>query len=429
MTTLCLAQVPDPISNLRCRLTNAGHCCLTPSTKKDMERFPRFIIEKTLPSFAGFAGRSKLSKQGGLDPKRSHHLECVHMSVRAQQGVVLARSLNVNPHYDMETSGVTDFLATARKRGLRVHHYRSDKSYIGKDHRDFQVINSDTPKFTDEVEILMGQLGFDELAHEIINEQHPVNAARNTSQVHKGFTSNVCTETSTEGFARPIFHSNCSAEWKRRNKTMTKIAEYVHDGIRGSSPPIYGDEERNSRFASSDKAFGDIECRIETLTGALQSELHPLFIHCDTNNDGSPRGCAHNYDYVIIAWWCFTFDGIVYRVTILGYSRRSVVDYLDNRQELTQFAEDYFFPWFYSLPEHRKVIERGLFMESYGDAVKDADGNLVRKPHINKCLHYAGYGDMLLEVSNAIIRSALLGVCRQFFPTINDTLFCFVFRL
>jgi hypothetical protein len=308
----------------------------------------------------------------------------------------------------VEAKRVPEFLATAKKRGVKVHRYDSDKSYIGSHHRDFRVINSDTPEFTTEIENLMVQLGFEELAIEITKEEHPINTARNTNQVHKGFTSNVCTQTSTDDFASPVFHSNCSAKWKHRNKVMTEIAEHLHDGIRGSTPVIYGDMDRNKSFTSAPEAFGDIECRIETLTGALQTELHPLFIHTDTHNDGSPRGRAFNYDYVVIAWWCFTVDGIVYRVTILGYSRRSIVDYLDRRVELTQFTDDYFRPWFASLPDHRKEIDHRLFSQSYGEAAIDGDGNLARKPHMNKCVHYAGYGDILLEVSNANPRFVML---------------------
>jgi hypothetical protein len=262
------------------------------------------------------------------------------------------------------------------------------------------VINACSPEFQ-LIDSLMDELHFEEIVTETIN--NGLNAARNTYQTHVGFTCDVCLELTPDGIYQPRFHRNCTDRWKERNVAMTKIADILFEGIKSSaSPAIFGDIERNKQFASSERAFGDVRCRIEALTGALQSEFDPVAIHLDVPNDGTPLGVAFNYDYVVCAWRCFTVDDVVYRATILGYSRSSVSHSIKRRSNFEQFFEDQLHPWFSALPEHRKIITSKLFLESYGEASIDVDGNLARSPNMNKCLHSSGYGDMLLEVRNRV---------------------------
>jgi hypothetical protein len=98
MTSRVLCQ--DSMQGLRSKLAQNG--TLHMAIQTDMNRFPRFVMESTLPSFSGMPGRSKVLDQGGLERSRCRHLNCVHVADRAVQGASLARALNKNPHYDVE---------------------------------------------------------------------------------------------------------------------------------------------------------------------------------------------------------------------------------------------------------------------------------------------------------------------------------------
>jgi hypothetical protein len=398
MTTRVLRQ--DPMQSLRSRLAENGTGCLRMAVETDMQTFPRFVMESTLPSFAGMPGRSKLLDQGGLELRRCRHLKCVHVSERAIQGASLARALNRNPHYDIEVTQVPSFLETVQSREIPLRTYKSSRSHLGSEDKDYRVINSGSPEFQS-IDKLMDELHFEEIVTETMNNK--LNAARGTYQTHVGFTCDVCLVMDSDGCYQPHFHGNCTDRWKERNVAMTKIAEILFDGIKGSSPAIFGDTERNKQFASSERAFGDVRCRIEAQTGSLQSEFHPVAIHVDVPNDGTALGVAYNYDYVVCAWRCFTVDGVVYRATILGYSRSSVSHSIQRRNAYERFWEERLQPWFSALPESRKIITADLFLDSYGEPSVDLDGNVARSPNMNKCVHYSGYGDMLLEVRNRVI--------------------------
>jgi hypothetical protein len=387
----------DHMQALRSKLAlNGPTGILKIASDTDMQQFPRFVIESTLPSFAGMPGRSKVQDQGGLERSRCRHLKCVHVADRAVQGAYLARALNSNPHYDVELPQLESFLETVQSRGIPLRVYKSSQSHLGTNNRDYRGINSGSQEFQ-MIDSLMDELHFEELVMETIHDD--LNSTRNTHQTHVGFTCDVCLETSSDGNYRPRFHGNCSERWKMRNVVMTNIADILFEGIKGSFPTaIFGDVERNKQYASSDKAFGDVRCRIEALTGALQSEYDPVFIHLDLQNDGTSLGVDWNYDYVVCAWRCFIVEGVVYRATILGYSRSSVSHSIKRRDNYEQFWEDKLGPWISALPEHRKNITSELFVCSYGDASVDVDGNLSRAPNMNKCVHNSGYGDMLLEV-------------------------------
>lgn len=116
-------------------------------------------------------------------------------------------------------------------------------------------------------------------------------------------------------------------------------------------------------------------------------------MHVDLNNDATALGLKYNYNYVVCAWdHISNANGSLSRRALLGYSRRSVGDFIRRSQCCSGYITKVIKPWVASLPLWRKrhypnceVFHTSYFGE---DAQVDEFGYIVFKPTLNKQVTY-----------------------------------------
>jgi hypothetical protein len=376
------------------------------STKDELLDFPPLAFEQMHPSFLGMPGRTRVAEQGGLHWKILPHHECTHLSLVSASGGYILKNGSLSPHYSIPACDVPDFISDHQVNGANVRTYEPDSSYTKGDF--YRVINYGTDEYTSEFAKLLDQLNFPCLLEEIVSLPDAVNKLRNAKQVHVGWTSGVSLSSQSDGTSIPNLRQNLTVQWKVRGKVMTQIADLLSSGIEVGK--LFNNPERNKQFA----AKIHVDCRIEAMTGSLTDLLK---IHLDLANDDSAFGKEFNYNYLVAAWRCYTVENKVYRVAILGYSRKSVGDSIHRRDAHSTFYADLFNPWYESLPQSRKSVSWNLFDPSHGgvgttvlDDGKPGMKTITRLPHMNKAVYLSAFADIFLEVSHGQASVARLPV-------------------
>ena len=143
---------------------------------------------------------------------------------------------------------------------------------------------------------------------------------------------------------------------------------------------VFADLKRQRLFAGK-LGPGNL---IEALRVALTNENHLVLPHVDKHN------CESEFFQGVINYSCWLqlSDGKWWRLSIIGYSRRSCAGAL-RRRDLYWPLVERIASFYESMPAERKVISSALLV--------DANSNEARHlpPHSNKCVFYSVYVDCL----------------------------------
>ena len=223
-----------------------------------------------------------------------------------------------------------------------------------------------------------------ELAEKVLKA--PQDKSRGNKRIDVGFASDLNSKRNDEwgGVAVPNpLADNGPSIFKKALKGMTDmIDEACQPELKGK---VFVDALRERLFAGT-LAKGN---RIEALRVALTNEDNLVLIHVDNNNDVS-----ENFQGVInYSCWLLLSDGKWYRLSLIGYSRKSAAGSM-RRRDLYKPLVERIVSFYHALPDERKLITPSL-LDFTSHHAKNDDPAKRLKPHANKCVFYGIYIDCI----------------------------------
>lgn len=435
-------------------------------TAEDLNQWPPFIVEETWPNFTDMKRRTMLNDQGGLFPRRLPYVKGIHVCKMSQEGAYLCANLGSSPHYTIPPEQLHQFMEYVEDTGKEYHVYEPGSSYYGSDFFQIYNVNGEsiesngTVEWDQEVEWdqdmhqtaedhkkahskriqcemaqreLLDKLPWKELAAKALKEGD-FNSNRNAFQLFQGFASNQSqTRVKTgenQGHTYPNFQSdgslNANSMITQTNVILSKIGDLLFENIRVENQPgFFDNSERQEKWAGHNRGFNHKEAKIEALAISIQSAGTPLRIHCDEHNDESEKGRSGNYHYTVCCWKTVVVEGILFRIAIIGYSRRSLSQ-ADERHGVREALCEKIKAYHDSLPDCRKKVGPHLFVvgEKGDEAEEDDDGHIVRPINMKKDVYYSTFCDSLMKVSIHALFVQLIGLSRYFLRTLFSPL-CF----
>lgn len=278
---------------------------------------------------------------------------------------------------------------------------------------------------------LLEMLPWKELAGKALKEGD-FNSNRNAFQLFQGFASNQSqTRVKTgenQGHTFPNFQSDGpltgDSMITQTNVILSKIGDLLFENIKDNNKPgFFDDPERQKKWAGHERGFNHKEAKIEALAISIQSAGTPLRIHCDEHNDESEEGRSKNYHYTVCCWKTVVVEGILFRIAIIGYSRRSLSQ-ADERYDVREALLEKVKAYHESLPDCRKKVgphlfEVGKHAAEEDEAEEDDDGHIVRRINMKKDVYYSSFCDSLMKVSipALLVHGQLIGLSRYFLRT------------
>lgn len=204
-----------------------------------------------------------------------------------------------------------------------------------------------------------------------------------------GFASDQNTGRSVEsnGISKPrvLEHSCCPLLVTAAAALSSVIDNIVPPHLRFKA---YRDEKRQIEFADT-LSPGNL---FEAIRFALTNEDHILDIHEDASNDSDLlfSGVA------AFSKWLQLSDGKWWRLSIIGYSRRSVCRYISRKSKYSAIINKVV-AFAHSLPQERLVISESLL--HFPSNSKASMHHL--SPHSNKCVYLSAYADCIEQLRTA----------------------------
>ena len=166
---------------------------------------------------------------------------------------------------------------------------------------------------------------------------------------------------------------------------MTEMADLAcQPELRGK---VFRDEERNRFFSGS-----RLPCnRIETLRVALTNTKYIIGCHADDKNDVVP----YFQGVVNFSKW-LPIDGEWWRLSLIGYSRKSISGFMKRRARYMPLVERVV-EYYHNMPPERKLITSELL--DFSALPPDVTAKRM-KPHANKCVFYSAYVTSLASVAS-----------------------------
>jgi hypothetical protein len=270
--------------------------------------------------------------------------------------VYFASRLDI-PHYHVSAEQLPSYLASieALKRpDLEVSHIKSHSDLEGP---HLNVFN----KLTRQMRVIVDNLPLVELADAVLASKQKDNARGNRC-IDVGFASDVNTRRSDEwgGVAVPNpLKDNGTAIFDAALLGMTQMLDHA------CQPELVGkvfvDPKRQHLFAGT-LVGGN---RIEALRVALSNEENMVLPHVDSHNDVSK-----NFQGVVnYSCWLQQSDGKWWRLSIIGYSRKSCAGSI-RRRDLYMPLVERIVEFYHEMPEERRSITPKL-LDFESHAAKD----------------------------------------------------------
>jgi hypothetical protein len=204
-----------------------------------------------------------------------------------------------------------------------------------------------------------------------------------------GFASDQNTGRSVEsnGISKPrVLEHSCNPLLATAAAALSSVIDnIVPSRLRFKA---YRDEKRQKEFADT-LSPGNL---FEAIRFALTNEDHILDIHEDSSNDPDIlfSGVA------TFSKWLPLSDGKWWRLSIIGYSRRSVPRYLSRKSKYNDIINKVV-AFAHSLPQDRLVISQSLL--HFPSNSKASMHHL--SPHCNKCVYLSAYADCIEQLRTA----------------------------
>jgi hypothetical protein len=307
-----------------------------------------------------------------------HHLTLsFHPSLSIMQ-VYFADRLDI-PHYQMSATALPSFLEsiatfvtkTKRASSLSVVHLRNEDDHFD-DH--LNVFNT----LSESMNRIVRQLPLAALAEEVLNSEQ-LDEARGNKFVDTGFSSD-------QNSKRSSLHGGVATPNKLK-RTGEKIFQ---DGMLGltelcdlacqpkSKGKVFVDSKREKLCAGSLVAGNRVEAFRAALTN---SSARIVDCHADNHNDTSP----YFQGVITYSKWLLLSDGDWWRLTLIGYSRKSLRGFV-RRRDLYMPLVERVFSYYQAMPDSRKFITPALL--DFSDCDDTVSSKRI-KPHANKCVYYS----------------------------------------
>lgn len=292
--------------------------------------------------------------------------------------VYFASRLDI-PHYHVAAKDLSSYLdaIAALKRKDLVVQIRKNQDYEGPFLNVFNTL-------TRAMEKIAKKMPLKDLAETVLKA--PTDKSRGNKRIDVGFASDLNSKRNDEwgGVAVPNpLADNGPTIFKQALQGMTQMTdEACQPELKGK---VFVDALRQRLFAGT-LADGN---RIEALRVALTNADNLVTIHVDNNNDVS-----ENFQGVInYSCWLLLSDGKWYRLSLIGYSRKSAAGSI-RRRDLYKPLVDRIVAFYHALPDERKFITPSLLDFTSHDATSDDPAKRL-KPHADKCVFYGIYIDCI----------------------------------
>jgi hypothetical protein len=408
------------------------------ATQVDMNGYrPMLVVEEPLCRQTAASYSGKCSDQGGLHEARIKNTKRVHCFETASSGAYIGKNFGTTPHYNIDSTQYCDFATEAMNKDIPVKRYDATRNHVTD---PISIVNlpyddgiSPDDYQPDEIQSRlskeMAKLDFEGVFVDLWKKKLQGNASidglRGTTQQHFGYAGNHSLKRSDDGHAVPVLVNEKLMDNKVRTSfsDLTGVADLMYghmkqtqtgkkrglkkgwrsdsDCLDEDTPTIFNDSGQHLKYSTAIHPNN----RIDAMTTSLSSSADFIQIHCDILNDDTPLGISGNYHYVIVTWKCFLGpDGSVYRVAIIGYSRRSVSDAIRRKGVVDTLYEEKIEPWIARQGSWRsnvdvdeKIFHRSYFPESCA-RIDEATGIMGMCPMFNKQAGLlSGFADSFLK--------------------------------
>jgi hypothetical protein len=141
-----------------------------------------------------------------------------------------------------------------------------------------------------------------------------------------GYTSGVClTDKDELGISAPVSKPANDGNHVQAMVALSSLLKlHVFDDLKDT---IYFDAINVDRVSKFGQTF-DSKNILEALRSAISNVQHPCRCHEDSHNDTHP-----SFSPVITFSMFVVINGIIFRLALIGYSRKAIRDYYDRRNE------------------------------------------------------------------------------------------------
>jgi hypothetical protein len=319
-----------------------------------------FIYEQPMEEY--WLDKNRLDKLGSFSKERWHKMRCIHFILPNMSDLGQAstpKQANV-PHHQTTLAKVQLAITSFRDGGGDIDFkvYESDKNYSNE---FLHVVNLGVEEIK---EINWDALA--RIAYLASNEETEGNTKRQHMYRDFGTTGSICTTRvgSREGVSKPRkkpgTDEKCIVEGMLALSSFTRKAEYkwLSDGMR----PFNCDDKDDARNKFCKRFHKD--CVIPASRVGLTNMEHPCGYHVDEMNSNLPQyECVPTFSKKVVV------DGTRFRCALIGFSRRSVDNFLENDNENKAYI-DFVCDEYEKFTDERKHLSPTLFVE--GTTVEDS---------------------------------------------------------
>jgi hypothetical protein len=268
-----------------------------------------------------------------MNPSRWLFVSDIHIVMLNFQQVYIFRSLQ-HKHYHCDKDKLEAEIRKSGLKDIQLHVHEATENVT--DHPFVRVINVGFDLAT---EGIISSIPWKSIANTLYKETILPGVIAETSetivpvpppkrqQYHKdvGFTSGRSVTGKDElGVILPVVKQTDADHRVAMAGLGTLLKSHIFEDLKET---VYFDAlnlERTSKFAGK-LAPNNI---LEALRSALSNAQHPCGCHEDAHNDLHPR-----FSPVITVSIFLEINGIVYRLALIGYSRRSIREYYERRNK------------------------------------------------------------------------------------------------
>jgi hypothetical protein len=409
---------------------------------ESLSDFPLFVVEEPHNILRGGVN-TKCRGQGGLHESRLGNTKRVHIYEMGPCGVYIGSNFGMSPHYNIPSEHLLEFEKEASYKNIPTKRYQGNKHHSNEVMTIMNMTGVEKD-CTDTLETSLlkeiNNLDIDSLYHDLVKKKTGVSAPdvdplRGVTQKHFGYSGNHSLKRTEDGQAEPILINEGEMDSVNRERfaTMTRLSQtlFSHRKKRVGKeiyPTIFSDNGPHLQMSAKIHP----ENRIDAMTHSLSSKQFLLHIHCDTLNDDSKLGIKGNYNHVVAAWKCYkTPGGVVDRMVVLGYSRRSVSDLIKRKDCVQSLHDEKLGPWIRRQGKWRTRVDvdHRIFNSEYFPEPcykKDSQSGIMGFcPIFNKQAGLlSGYADAILQLyaayptkMNSIHKRSELFLCLVFCNT------------
>ena len=340
---------PQQPNDGRAKRPKTNHSCLPtpPSPPAATFLYPSVVIEVLSEQYK--QSSAVIKEQGPLHWARVPHiLKCIEIE-NSVRGAYLAFQLGRRPHYQLDQSLKSRIDLREAAKGYRVPYKRLSRTTSHHVHDVVTAINHGTPQYST-IKPIMDTLPFRRFLNRGMQAmeqsltpatQSPTESGRAPMTWSFGYSSQ-CYKVPDGGvtavpgvlLGTDAVVTDAMATMTMLLSTMCSMADIPYP-FTGNNDDNDERSKRFSRVLSNDDSSPDnnieaMSVSITRFSPTSPSDNQTFGCHVDSSNDPEQ-------DYTLCAYRFFWCSGVVYRVAILAYSRKSIGDFLKREARVESY--------------------------------------------------------------------------------------------